>query len=109
MCARGQRGPVAVGTIHDLARETWGVEVQVRALGEELCEAAAAAMRVLNGKASFADLREELVDVEALRLSIEDVLGTQEEWEADRERKRAKLGAKLGVETESRFAIEERS
>ena len=77
------------------ARATLGHEAQMRVLGEELAEAAVAVMRALNGKGTLAQVREKLVDVESLRLSLGNDLGTDADWLADQQRKRAKLLAKL--------------
>lgn len=81
--------------VHKRALETWGLKAQLMALVEELAEATAAASRVLNQKGTYVELVEELVDVESLRLSVETSIGTPEDWEAIRQKKRAKLLAKL--------------
>lgn len=81
--------------VHAAALEAWGREAQFRALMEELCEAAAAVSRLLNGKAHEGQVLEELVDVASLQASLYYELGTETMWEAMRQKKRAKLLAKL--------------
>jgi len=81
--------------VHAAARAKWGRDPQIVALIEELCEAAAAGARFLNGKGDAAKLLEELVDVESLRLSIKDDLGDEEAWRVMQQDKRRKLLFKL--------------
>lgn len=81
--------------VHAQAFERWGYRAQLMALMEELAEAAAAVSRHLNGKGPAHAVLEELVDVESLRLSLADQLGSENDWTAMQQTKRAKLLRKL--------------
>lgn len=81
--------------VHARARRVWGRDAQLIALAEELSEAAASVCRFLNGKGTLEEVREELVDVDSLKLSLRSDLGTHEEWTLMTQEKRAKLLAKL--------------
>lgn len=81
--------------VHRRAFETWGSYAQLVALAEELAEATAAVCRYMNGKGGYAEVVEELTDVESLRLSLKDHLATPEFWEDVQQAKRRKLLAKL--------------
>lgn len=81
------------------ALATWGEHTQLLTLLEELTEATSALARFLNQKDGASQLREEIVDVEAVVASLRDVLGSPSEWREDRERKTAKLAAKLAKGT----------
>lgn len=81
--------------VHEQALDRWGSRRQLLALAEELSEASAAVVRLLNAKGEKRDVLEELVDVESVTESLRRWLGPAEEWAAVRDRKRAKLAAAL--------------
>lgn len=79
--------------IHQRAFETWGFEAQLLALGEEAAELAAKVLRYQNDKCILADVVEEIIDVESLVASLKPNIDA--DWEAVRQKKRAKLLSKL--------------
>lgn len=87
-----------MGALQERALAAWGRDRQLIALAEECNEAAAAALRILNGKGTFDDLRTELVDIDSLTESLEPFLGAKDSalWQVEVECKEQKLAAKLG-------------
>ena len=81
--------------VHQRAFETWGVDAQLLALGEEAAELAAKVCRYQNDKCVLADVMEEIVDVLSLVASLTPNIGTGEEWDSLQQMKRRKLLSKL--------------
>lgn len=79
------------------AFDAFGERAQLLALAEELSEASAAVVRLLNGKGDRNEVLTELVDVESVTASLRDTLGDDSAWYRVRIEKRGKLAGKLAT------------
>lgn len=84
------------------AREVFGLNAQVTKLAEEAAELTAACLRWMNGMGDMAAIREEVVGVESVAMSLVHDLGTAEDWTLTRRVQRMKLEATLADVDEPR-------
>ena len=87
---------VDIHDIHALALDKFGFRAEIGKMVEEAVELADAAIRYLNGKASKADLRQEIIGVESVVASVRSELGSDDDWERDTLAQARKLAEHLG-------------